>query len=85
MLRNSALIAGRPFLRTTQITQTRGATATANAVQISAVTKRSVAARRPSTSADHAGMRHQEQHHCEHEPRTDAPAGQQRRQPGHGQ
>ncbi len=56
MLRNCPLIAGAPLRITTYSSQTSGDTATANAVQINAVTKRSTAARRPSTSRDQSGI-----------------------------
>ncbi len=56
MERNWPLIAGSPFFSTTQSSHTRGATASANALQTRAVTKRSTAARLPSTSRDHPGI-----------------------------
>src|SRR4051795_4460178 len=49
-------MAGSPLWITTYRSQISGETATANAVQITAVTNRSTAARRPSTSRDHDGI-----------------------------
>src|SRR4051794_744843 len=49
-------MAGRPLWITTYRSQISGETATANAVQIRAVTNRSTAARRPSTNRDHDGI-----------------------------
>ena len=49
-------MAGSPFLRTTQSSHTRGAIAKAKDAQTKVVTRRSVAARLPSTIRDHSGI-----------------------------
>ena len=55
-VRNCALMAGAPFLTTVHSSQTSGTMATPKAIHTTPVTKRSTAARRFSTAADHSGM-----------------------------
>ena len=56
VVRNAVLIAASPFLSTTHSSQTSGTIARAKEIQTSAVTRRSTAARRPSTKRDHRGI-----------------------------
>ena len=85
VVRKAPLMAGAPLRMTTYSSQTRGETATANAVQISAVTSRSTAARLPSTSRDQSGIATRKTTIAATIHVTGPQPAQQGRQPGDGE